>query len=179
MESMDWSDLRHFLAVARAGATNKAARELGVNHTTCARRIAALESALGLPLFEHGRDGYRLTERGSELLPYAERVEAEVRAFCDAASAGARRIAGTIRVTTNSSFADAILVPAVRDLRRTVPDVRIDIMIADRRLDIACGEADVGLRAGPPPTDPCLIARNLGRAAWGVFASPDYLARNS
>ena len=51
---LDWDDLRHFLAVAKAGTTLAAARELGVSQSTSARRIDALETALGLKLFDHG-----------------------------------------------------------------------------------------------------------------------------
>jgi DNA-binding transcriptional LysR family regulator len=54
---LDWSDLRHFLAVARTGSTLAAARHLGVNQTTCARRITALEEELGLTLFDEDERG--------------------------------------------------------------------------------------------------------------------------
>ena len=58
----DWGDLKVFIAVARAGSTLAAARELGVNQTTVARRIAALEEALAVRLFDRHQDGYRLSE---------------------------------------------------------------------------------------------------------------------
>ena len=74
----EWSDLRHFLAVARSGSTLSAAKILGVNQTTVARRIAALEEALGEKLFEKTAGGYRLTEVGSAMVQNAERVESEI-----------------------------------------------------------------------------------------------------
>ena len=71
----EWSDLRHFLAVARGGSTLSASKILGVNQTTVARRVGALEEALGEKLFEKTAGGYRLTEVGSAMVQNAERVE--------------------------------------------------------------------------------------------------------
>ena len=66
---LDWNDLKYFLAVARGGSTLAASRALRVSQTTVARRIAALEEAVGLTLFEKRPAGYALTPAGSELLP--------------------------------------------------------------------------------------------------------------
>jgi DNA-binding transcriptional LysR family regulator len=65
----DWNDIRCFLAVARSGSTLGAAKELAVNQTTAARRIEALEQALGLKLFERGHTGSRMTDAAKALLP--------------------------------------------------------------------------------------------------------------
>src|SRR4051812_41895210 len=64
----DWNDLRSFLAVARTGSTLAAGRSLGVSQTTAARRVAALEGAVGLVLFERRQAGYALTPAGEALL---------------------------------------------------------------------------------------------------------------
>ncbi len=71
----DWNDLRYFLAVASGGSTLAASRTLRVSQTTVARRIAALEQALGFPLFEKRQAGYALTPAGEELLARAGQVE--------------------------------------------------------------------------------------------------------
>jgi DNA-binding transcriptional LysR family regulator len=171
---LDWSDLRHFLAVARTGSTLAAARELGVNQTTCARRIAALEEELGLVLFERGREGYRLLEEGRTLVPAAERVEAEVKAFLDQAAGDGRRLSGTIRVTTNEPLANIVVAKAVSDFRAAFPSVSVELLIGDQRLDVARGEADVALRVGTKPTDPVLVARQVGVAGWAAYCSRAY-----
>ena len=79
---LDWNDLRYFLAVAEQGSTLAAGRALRVSQTTVARRIAALEEALGLPLFEKRQAGYALTPAGEELLDRARQVEAAARRLC-------------------------------------------------------------------------------------------------
>src|SRR6266849_466735 len=77
----DWNDLKHFLAFARQGSTVAAAKMLGVNQSTVHRRLAELEKCLGRRLVERNLTGYRLTELGEELRPYAERVEDAVTAL--------------------------------------------------------------------------------------------------
>lgn len=72
----EWSDFRHFLAVARTGSTFAAAKQLGVSQTTTARRIAALEEALRLTLFNRSQSGYLLTKDGQSVLEHARKLEA-------------------------------------------------------------------------------------------------------
>ncbi len=170
---LDWNDLRYFLAVTRQGSTAGAARALGVNQTTVSRRIAELEAALGTSLFERRREGYLLRPDAAALVASAEQMEAQARAFSDLAGALARGL-DHIRVTTNEPLANTILAPATLAFRATFPQVRIEMVIGPRLLDLARGEADVALRAGPLPADPDLIGRRVGTAMWGVYCSPDY-----
>src|SRR3954467_1391155 len=76
MRTFAWDDLRHFLAFARAGSMQAAAKVLGVNQSTVQRRIADLEEYVGHRLVERHLGGYRLTTVGEELRPAAEGVEA-------------------------------------------------------------------------------------------------------
>jgi len=71
----EWTDLRFFLELARAGTLSGASRRLDVEHTTVARRIDRLEKELGSTLFDRSREGYELTEMGHALLPHAEAME--------------------------------------------------------------------------------------------------------
>lgn len=84
----------------------------------------------------------------------AEQVEAGVRTFADVAGSVSRGVE-QIRVTTNEPLANAVLAPAIAACRAQRPDVRIDVVISPRQLDLARGEADVALgrrRSPPPPT---------------------------
>src|SRR5512141_2716795 len=99
----DWNDLKAFLAVARGGSTLAAAKALGINQTTVARRIEALEAALGLKLFERGQAGSRLTEAGRDLMAEAEKVEQASAAFRSRASSHQRGLQGSLRITCTAS----------------------------------------------------------------------------
>lgn len=111
--ALDWNDLRYFLAVARAGTTLGGATALGVNQTTCARRISALEGALGLSLFERRPGGYALTAAGALLVSEAERVEAAATAFDLRAAEALRASRKLIRLSTNEVLAKAVATPAI------------------------------------------------------------------
>jgi DNA-binding transcriptional LysR family regulator len=174
----DWDDLRHFLAVARAGSTLGGARRLGVNQTTCARRVAALEAATGARLFDRRRAGYRLTEAGQRVLALAERVEAEIDALSRAIQAEGRMLSGRLRATTSESLANLVLTPFLLAFRESHPAVRVDLVLSDRRLELAQGEADVALRAGLQPEAAGVAVRRICHLGWAVYASAGYAARH-
>lgn len=174
---MDWDDIRFFLAVARTGSTVGAARALGVNQTTVARRIAELEEAIGAQLFERSREGYRLRADAEALLRAGDAVEADVGTFTQLAASLGRGV-DNIRITTNEPLANNILAPAIHTFRSAYPDVRIDLVITTRQVNLAKGEADVALRAAPMPTDPELVGRRVGDAHWAVYCSHDYARFN-
>ena len=91
---LDWNDLRYFLAVAGEGSTLAAGRKLRVSQTTVARRIAALEGALGFPVFEKRQAGYALTPAGEDLIERARQVDFAATAFTEAAAAQKREWRG-------------------------------------------------------------------------------------
>lgn len=173
----EWSDLRHFLAVARSGSTLAAAKLLAVNQTTVARRIAALEESLGEKLFKRAAGGYRLTDVGSAMVPNAERVEAEIEAFARMVAQRSRRLSGVIRFTTNDVLADALLNPWLGDFNRRFPVVQLETIVTNDKLDLSRGEADIALRAGRTPViGDGLVVRRLCTGKWGMYCSKAYAA---
>ncbi|MCE9648717.1 MAG: LysR family transcriptional regulator [Parvibaculum sp.] len=170
----DWNDIRHFLTVARMGTTLAASREMRVSQSTVARRIVALEEALGLELFDKRPSGYVLTDMGQALLAAAERAETAMNAFAAEASAGKRGLSGTVRLTTNETFANIFLVRAMREFRSAYPGVKLEIVTSDRALDLGRGEADVAVRAGPRPTEPEIVGKRIAHDTWGIYCSREY-----
>ena len=105
MHSVNWDDLQVFLAIARAGRLSTAARRLGVEHTTVARRLAVLEDELGVPLFYRTTTGYLLTPHGQNVLPNAETMANAAIAVAARAREGSGAIAGRVRVALVPEFA--------------------------------------------------------------------------
>lgn len=173
---LDWNDLRYFLAVARSGTTLAASRLLGTSQSTVARRIAAMEAALGLALFLKGPSGYDLTPDGEELRNEAETAEAAMNAFEARAAAHRRSLSGTVRLTTNEMFASMSLLEIASDFRKTFPEMRLQVITSDGRLDLAGGEADIALRAGGRPSEPGLVGRRLLKDPWSLYCSRSYAA---
>jgi len=178
MGNWEWSDVRCFLAVARSGSTTAAAKKLGMNQTTCSRRIAALENQLAVTLFERLPSGYVLTDQARRLLPAAEAMEQAALEFADGVAGIRREVEKVIKVTAVDAILDALVLPAVARLHGRCPDTRVEIDMSQRLLDIGAGEADVALRASKEaPTDPSLVARRLVTLQLCAYCSTDYAAR--
>jgi DNA-binding transcriptional LysR family regulator len=175
---LEWGDLRYFLAFARAGSMQAAAKTLGVNQSTVQRRISELEERLGRRLVERHLTTYRLTELGRELRPAAERVEAAVATFERQLAASDKDLTGTIRVTCGSILADRLRRTDLIDaFHARHPGLRVELVISDRFLDLSKGEADLAIRAGEP-RDEALVGRKIAEASWAVYASHGYLERH-
>lgn len=172
---MDWNDLRHFLAIARAGTLAGAARELGVEHTTVGRRLAALESALGVRLFTRGPTGLLLTESGSDILQSVEAIAREVEGIERRVSGVDTRVAGTVRLTIPES-GNSYFMQQLPALRERHPELMFELLSDNRELDLRRGEADVAVRFRNT-SDPDLVLRKAGVAGWSLYASEAYVAR--
>lgn len=173
---LDWNDLRYFLAVARTGSTLAAGRSLRVSQTTAARRVTALEAALGLILFERRPTGYALTPAGEALMETACLMEAAAGRFADAAAAQSREIGGTVRLTVDEIYAVTILAPILRDLHEIHPAIRIELDTTEEKRDLGAGQADVALRSSKGPTDAGLVGRRVANDNWTIYCSRDYAA---
>src|SRR5438270_6898138 len=175
----DWNDLRFFLAVARDGSTLAAGRSLRVSQTTVARRIAALEQALGVALFDKRQAGYSLTPAGQELLERGEQVEVSAARFADAASAQSRETRGTVRITTEEIYAITWLAEILPALHEAHPDIMIDLDTSQQVRDLGAGEADISLRNTKSDQQPAgLVGRQLCVDEWTLYCSRSYAARH-
>ena len=175
---MDWNDLKYFLAVADRGSTLSAARAMRVSQTTVARRIAALEDAIGFPLFEKRQAGYALTPAGETLLERARQVDVAASAFSEAAAAEGRDASGTVRITTQEIFAVTLLAPMLRELHELHPEIHIELDDSHSFLDLGEGEADIGLRSAVSDLGSGVVGRRLGDDDWTLYCSRDYAAKH-
>jgi DNA-binding transcriptional LysR family regulator len=170
----DWNDYRYFLAVARQGTLAGAARDLGVEHTTVSRRIAALEAALATKLFVRTRDGFVLTEGGREALARVERAAAELE-HLERDIGEANECRGTVRVTTSEGFAPYVIKSLV-SLRERYPDILVEVHANNSVADLTRNEADLAIRVAPTPHKE-LLMRKVGSIGWGLYGSEAYFAR--
>jgi DNA-binding transcriptional LysR family regulator len=173
----DWNDLRHFLAVARTGSTIAAAKALGWSQSTIQRRLARLEQQLGCRLVERHPTGYRLTALGEDLRPYAEEVEEAVAVFERHLASSDKRLTGTVRVTCPEGLVDPLLTPLIDAFQSRFRDLRVDLIVTERFLDLSKGEAEIAVRGGEP-RDPTLIGRKIADNPWAVYASRSYIERH-
>jgi DNA-binding transcriptional LysR family regulator len=175
---LDWNDLRYFLAVAREGSTLAAGRALRVSQTTVARRIAALEKAIGVPLFEKRQAGYAITPTGEQLIERAQHVEIAATAFTEAAGAEKRETSGTVRITTQDIFGVTLLAPMLRELHERHPEIMIELDDSQDFRDLGEGEADIALRSATGELGAGIVGRRLGEDQWTLYCSRDYAAQH-
>ena len=176
---LDWNDLRYFLAVAREGSTLAAGRQLRVSQTTVARRVAALEEALGFPLFQKRQAGYVPTPLGNDLIARAEQVERAASGFAEAAAAQSRDLSGSVKITTEEVYAITLLAPILRELHEQHPELMIELDTSQQVRDLGAGEADISLRSTKGADQPAgLVGRQLCIDDWALYCSRDYAARH-
>jgi DNA-binding transcriptional LysR family regulator len=173
----DWNDLKYFLGVARHGSTIAAGKALGTSQSTVHRRLDELERRLGRALVTRQNTGYRLTEYGTALLKYAERIEAAVEDFQRQATDVEQELNGVIRVTCPEPIVFRMTKSKLIDgFHDRHPRLRVEFVTSDRYLDLAKGEVDVAFRSGD--TDDELVGRKIGDSIWAVYASHGYIERH-
>lgn len=171
----DWEDLRFFLELYRTGSLSDAARRLGVDHSTVARRIAALETSLDIRLFDRSSRGYERSKAAEDLVPYAQRVEEEVLALERRAEVGAAEHVGIVRLTTTHHLASEFLIPELPLLRQYHPGIELEVLAESRDVSLTRREADIALRLGRP-RDAGLVARKIGDLSYAFYASRGHRA---
>ncbi|MEM7542522.1 MAG: LysR family transcriptional regulator [Pseudomonadota bacterium] len=171
---MNWDDLKLYLALVRAGNVRRAGEQIGVSHSTVARRIDQLEATLGVTLLERLPSGYALTNAGEEMLHAAEQVERELDAVERRVLGQDRQLAGPIVVTMVDVFATHLLMPAIKEFAARYPNIDIDLQISYVSVDLRKREADIALRVTQSPPD-FLIGRKVGTMAHAGYATRDYV----
>jgi molybdate transport repressor ModE-like protein len=172
---MNWDDVRIFLAIARGGQILGAARQLGLNHATVARRLDALEAALGARLVARTTTGSGLTAEGERFLAHAERMESEMLAASTAAEGSA--LTGTVRIGAPDGFGAAFLAPRIGELAERHPGLTLELVPVPRAFSLSRREADIAVTL-ERPREGRLVARKLTDYTLGLYASRDYLARH-
>lgn len=174
----DWNDLKYLLSVARAGSTLAAAKSLRVNQSTVHRRLLELEKRLGREIVKRQPTGYKLTEHGREILPYAERIEAAILSIERRLEASGDALSGRIRITCPEVVGVRLLDSELLDrFHDRYPNLQVEFMLSDKLLDLSKGEADIAIRA-TAPYDAGLFGRKIAQTPWAIYASHSYVEKH-
>jgi DNA-binding transcriptional LysR family regulator len=170
-------DVRTFLAVASAGSLSAAARQLNVVPMQVSRRIASLEEDLGARLFHRTTRSLTLTVEGEAFVPYAKAmVDAEVSARAELGTVPVTA-SGALRMTAPSGFAQSTVLPMLPGLLKANPELRIDLDLSDRQVDIVGLGLDLALRIAPL-ADSGLVAKQIAPNPRLICAAPDYIKKH-
>lgn len=166
-------DLLVLLAVARTGRFATAGRQLGVTHTTVARRIEALEAALGGRVLVRAAEGWRLTPLGERAAAAGEGVEAALGAL----DAGGGELTGAIRLSATDGFSAFVAAPAMADLRTRHPGVSLQVVAQTRQAAVHRSGVDLEVVVGKPEARRAHTVK-LADYALGVYATRAVLAEH-
>ncbi len=174
MRQFDWDDIQAFLAISRAGRLTAAAQQMGVDHSTLSRRIAALEAALGVRLFDRRSVGFVLTPEGERVLADAEAMESfamRMRHRLEDASVG---LTGSVRVGTPEGFGTYFLAPRIAKISAAHPQLEIELIANPRMFSLSKREADLAVSMARPPQGR-VYAHKLTDYTLGIYGSRGYV----
>src|SRR5258708_3839912 len=177
MSAFNWNDLRFFLNLVRAGNPTRAAKLLGVDHTTVRRRIAALEEDLKVTLFEKHDDVYGLTPQGEKLLRSSEAIESLLVSATNEIAGADDALSGTVRIGAPDGLGSYFLAPRLAALRQQHPDLQVELVAKSRQFNLSKREADIAIVISRPAHGRHII-RKLIDCSLYLFASSPHLARH-
>lgn len=171
---MDWDKLRIFHAVADAGSLTHAGDNLHLSQSAVSRQIRALEESLNTTLFHRHARGLILTEQGELLFDATKSMNKRLEAASARIKDSKEEVFGELRVTTTTGFGTLWLAPRLPKLYELYPDLKIDLMLEERVLDLPMREADVAIRM-KEPSQADLIRKRLMSVRMRLYASQKYL----
>ncbi len=172
-----WDEVRTAYQVARQGTVSGAAEVLGVHHATVIRHIDALESRLGVKLFQRHARGYTPTESGEDLARVAQATEDQLHQLVGRIRGRGADVSGDLIVTSIIELS-SFLVPVLTDFKENYPDVVVRYLTDARVFRLEYGEAHVAIRAGSAPDEPDNVVQPLTKLKIGLYASQSYIDKN-
>lgn len=171
-KSLEWSDVRIFLAIARSGTLGAAAKLVGQTQPTMGRRLRTLEETLGHVLFQRTSDGFVLTDEGVAVLSYAERMEEEALGFTRALAGKDAHLTGLLRVSSSDWFGIHVLTPVFARFLAKNSGVSLELITDSRLYNLARREADLVFRI-TPFDEPDVIQRKLMHVDYALYGRID------
>lgn len=175
--NLDWEEVKSFAVLAECGTVRRAARELGIHHSTVSRRIDHLEHGLGVRLFDRSPDGFVLTAAGEEFALAVKECGVRLNDAERMISGQDRQMSGVVTVTMAEPLAVYGFAPRLGEFVEAYPGIDVHLIATTDFLDVSRREADIAIRMdnNPPQT---LVGKRLFAYYQTVYASPDYLARH-
>ncbi len=177
MDRLDWNQLRAFLETAEQGSLSAAARKLDLTQPTLSRQVAAIESSLGVTLFERVGKSMVLTEAGLGLLDHARAMGNAAEELALVATGRSEAIEGVVAISASDAVAAFLLPAAIRQIHEAAPKIVVEVVTSNALSDLRRREADIAIRH-VSPTQPDLIARHLREATASFYASTAWVERH-
>jgi DNA-binding transcriptional LysR family regulator len=174
---MNLSTLETFLRIVELGGIAKAARALGISPSRATQHLQALEQELGARLLDRTTRKIALTEAGAATLPHVRRMLDAWRAAGDSAASLQEVPRGRLKLSVPVSYGVRRLSTTIAAYLAAYPEVTIEAVSDDRRIDLLAEGFDLAIRVGVLP-DSGLIAQKLAPSPLILCAAPDFIERS-
>ena len=164
-----------FRRVAESGSFSAVARECGQSQSSMSKQVAALEQRLNTKLLSRSTRQLKLTEEGQEYYAYCSRILEDLAEAEACVGQSRSQPTGTLRISATEPFGRIYIVPFLWEYLNQYPELKMDLILENRYVDLIKEGIDVAIRIGPLK-DSSLIARKIGTSPRVVVASPEYLA---
>ena len=168
------SAMRCFARVVEAGNFTRAADSLEMPNATLSKQVQELEAHLGVRLLQRTTRRVTVTSEGRDYYEKTTRILRDLEDIDTSFSASRSKPRGNLRIDIGSSTASDVLIPALPDFIARYPDIRIDLGVSDRSVDLISDNVDCVIRGGPLDNS-SLVARHIGSASFVTCAAPAYL----
>lgn len=172
---MELANLAVFIEAVGQGSLSAAGRRLGLTPVAASRRLAALESDLGVRLVHRTTRSLSLTPEGEAFMPHAEAMLGHAEEGRAAVMPGDASVRGLLRITASVPFGRKVVTPMLARFLDRHPHLRAELRLSDAVLDVAAEGIDVALRIGEL-RDNRLIGKRLADNPRALYAAPAYLA---
>ncbi len=174
---MDWDKLKTFHYAAETGSLTAAAEKLGVSQSSVSRQIAALESSMGVPLFQRHARGLLLTGPGMALREFTREMSSAAIIAESTLKDAREKVMGDLKITAPVAFGSTWLAPRLAHFADSYPETRLQLLLDDREYDLLKLEAECAIRLWAA-THADLIQRKILEVGVSLYAAPSYLARH-
>lgn len=170
MHNDNWDDLRYVLCVAKTGSVLSAAKQLGVNHATVLRHVAAFEDRHKATIFERTVQGYRLLPDSAHIIQAAKTAEAAISEVARLAEGGRATQVETIRITSTDSICAYVLPGFIRYLKKQAQTTDIALLSSNTHIDLLREQAHIVVRPAVALGED-LIGAVVGELSFAAYAT--------
>ncbi len=174
MRDLSFDDMHLFARVAELGTLSAVARERDVEVSQVSRTLARIEKTAGARLIHRSTHGLALTAEGTTFADYCRRIAGTLDELEGEFASQVQVASGWVRVAASTVIAEYMLMPGFEGLKRLHPQVKIDLRVDDRIVDMAREGIDIAIRTGEPASD-TVVARKIGTLSRGLYAAPAFL----
>jgi DNA-binding transcriptional LysR family regulator len=173
MQGLNWDLLRIFSVIAGEASLTRAGAVLKVSAQTVSRRLAELETLIGVKLIARSLEGYSLTPAGERLSRQLDGMRLEAIRIESVLAEIRDRPVGTVRLSITEVLSGPWLIGIIAEFNRRYPDIMLEIRVDGWPASVRRREADLVLRAHGPGNEN-LVGRKVGRIGAGVYAAKSY-----